>query len=205
MEFAVALNGWGGVRLLSAQGDELWSMSAGNVWHVEIANPDQGAPGNIINSDAGGALTIRNDLGEIVRTCHPTEYVGDFGLVRWASEPEPRHLVVPGKDVIVVLDLNGQQTAQLQAPGSVADSTDAVTGTPVCFSSGRCYQATLVFYRLWDRSVLYLNDQTGKIAYREVFEHRCAAVGTMPAAGGAKDESLLVGCSGQVWKYANLH
>jgi len=205
LEFAVGLNGWGGIRLLSAQGDEVWTKSAGNVWHVEIASSEAGAPGRIIHSDAGGELTIRDDSGEVVRICRPTEYVGSFGLTRWASEPQPRHLIVPGNNVIEVLDLNGQQTAQLEAPGCVTNPTGPVTGTPVCFPKGRCYQATLVDYPHWDRSVLYLNDQTGKIAYREVFEHPCTAVGTIPAAQGVKDELLLVGYGFDVWKYAKLH
>jgi hypothetical protein len=59
----------------------------------------------------------------------------------------------------------------------------------------------MVDYTNWDRSVLYLNDQTGKIAYREVFAHQCRAVGAIPEATG---ESLLVGCGGEVWKYAKL-
>jgi hypothetical protein len=65
-------------------------------------------------------------------------------------------------------------------------------------------QATLIGYRLWDRSVLYLHDQTGKLSFLEVFNHRCGAVGTMPAAPGSTDESLLVGCTGEVWKYDSL-
>jgi hypothetical protein len=160
--------------------------------------------GEIIHSEANGYLVIRSASGEVSLACRPTEYVGFFGLTRWASEVEPRHLIVPAKDVIVVLDLNGHQTARLEAPGSGARALVSIAGTYVRFSSGRCYQATLTDYPRWDRSVLYLNDQTGKIAYREVFEHRCAAVGTMPAAAGAEDESLLVGCNNEVWKYASL-
>lgn len=205
LEIAVGVNSGGGIRLLDAQGREIWSMSAANVWHVEIANSEEHAAGEIIHSDASGVLTIRSDSGEVLRTYRPTEYVADFGLVRWASEPHPRHLAVPGKDVVVVLDLNGQQTARLQAPGCVGNPTDSVAGTAVCFSSGSCYQATLVFYGMWDRSVLYLNDQAGKIEYREVFKHRCGAAGTMPVAPGSKDESLQVGCGSEVWNYGKLH
>lgn len=205
LEFAVGLNAWGGIRLLNADGHELWSKRAGNVWHVETTNAEDGAVGEIIHSDARGALTFRNGKGDVLLTCRPTRYVHWFGLTRWANEPQPRHLLIPDKDVIVVLDLNGQQTLKLEAPGCAARALCSIISAPVCFSSRRCYQATLVDYPQWDRSVLYLNDQSGKVAYREVFEHRCAAVGTMPAAPGAKDESLLVGCSSEVWKYANLH
>jgi len=204
LEFAVGLNGGGGIRLLDMQGHELWSKFAGNVWHVEVAPAGEHPAGEIIHSNADGALTVRNGSGEVLLTCRPTDYVSSFGLTRWASEPQPRHLMIPAKDVIIVIDLRGHQTAQLEAPGCVGDTMSSATGTPVCFSSRRCYQATLVGYSLWDRSVLYLNDQTGKIAYREVFDHRCAAVGTIPATPGSKDDSLLVGCAGEVWKYGSV-
>ena len=204
LAFAVGLNGGGGIRLLDMQGHELWSKFAGNVWHVEVAPAGEHPAGEIIHSNADGALTVRNGSGEVLLTCRPTDYVSSFGLTRWASEPQPRHLMIPAKDVIIVIDLRGHQTAQLEAPGCVGDTMSSATGTPVCFSSRRCYQATLVGYSLWDRSVLYLNDQTGKIAYREVFDHRCAAVGTIPATPGSKDDSLLVGCAGEVWKYGSV-
>ena len=204
LEFAVGLNGGGGIRLLNDQGRELWSKLAGNVWHVEIANPGEGAPGKIIHSDAGGAVTIRDGSGAVTLTCRPAGYVSSFGLIRWAGEPQPGHLILTGKDALLLFDLNGHQTARLEAPGREINTPESISGTPVCFSSRRCFQATLMDYDLWDRSVLYLHDQTGKLSFREVFDRRCGAVGTMPAAPGAKGESLLVGCTGEVWTYGNV-
>jgi hypothetical protein len=204
-EFAVGLNGGGGVRLLNAEGRELWRKREGNVWHVEIAYPKQGAPGVIIHSDARGTLTMRNGGGEVLARYRPARFVSDFALARWGNDARPRHLILAGEGVVLVLDLDGRQTAQLEAPGLHPKYFGFAASTPVCFSAVHCYFATLVDYASWDRSVLYLNDPAGKIAYREVFEQRCGAVGTIPAAPGTKDESLLVGCSGEVWKYASLH
>lgn len=208
LEFAVGMNGFGGIRLLDSGGREIWvKYDAGNVWHVEIVSAGEGAAGRIIHSDASGALTFRDSLGKVLQVRRPTQYVGGFGLAPCIGDPRSLHLIVPGKDVIVVLDLDGRQVEQLQAPGSGDNELGPILGTPVCFSSRRCHHATLVDYPYWARSVLYLNDQDGKIAYREVFDRRCSAVGTIPAhlPKGAVGESLLVGCSGQVWEYARLH
>ena len=201
LEFAVGVN-LGGVRLLDQQGRELWRTNAGSAHHLELASSTEGAPGRIIHSD-WGALTIRKASGEVVLTCHPVNYVDLFSLIRWAGEQQPRHLVFPGREVLVITDLNGHQTARLRAPGCEENVVHSISGTPVCFTSRRCYQATLIRYSLWDRSVLYLHDQSGKLSFREVFDRRCGAVGTMPAASASKDESLLVGCTGEVWKYDN--
>jgi hypothetical protein len=138
LEFAVGLNGGGGVRLLNADGRELWSKLASNVWHVEIASTDEGVA-EIIHSDASGALTIRNAAGEVLRTCRPAQYVSGFGLTRWASEPQQRHIIIPGQGVIMVLDLNGNRSAQLEAPGCSAATLGPITGTSVCFPSRGCY------------------------------------------------------------------
>ena len=204
-EVAVGLNGGGGVRLLDAKGRELWSKLAGNVWHVEVINAEEGRGGEIIHSDASGALTFRNGAGEVLLTFHPTQYVSSFGLTRWPTDHEPHHIIIPGQDVIEILDVDGHQIARLDAPRLSTGSLLSIAGTAVCFSNRRCYHATLVDYPLWDRSILYMNDLKGTIAYREVFEHRCAAVGAMPTASGSQDESLLVGCSSEVWKYFYLH
>jgi hypothetical protein len=204
LEFVVGLNGPGGLRLFDERGRQLWSRSGANIWHVEIASSENGLPGEVIHSDARGELTFRNPAGDVLRTCRPARYVANFALTRWANEPKPRHLIVPGPGVVAVLDLNCQPTAQLDAPGLGHLAAASLVGTPVSFSPGVRYYASLINYRVWGRSLLYLNDEAGKIAYQEIIDRSCAALCTMPDPATAS-EFLLVGCGDEVRKYASLH
>src|SRR5690348_17052255 len=95
LEFAVGSNGAGGICLLDSNGTKIWTKAGGNVWHVEIASAGSGSQGRIINSDASGALTVRDPSGTILQTFRPVQYVSTFGLSRWEHESQPRHLVVP--------------------------------------------------------------------------------------------------------------
>jgi hypothetical protein len=205
IEVAVGLNAWGGIRLLDMEGKELWrKRDKGNIWHVEIVNAQGGEGGKIIHSNAGGLLSVRDGTGKELVTFGTPFHVASFGLARWGSESQARRIIVPGKDVIEVFDLSGYRTMELEAPGSRANEADRTTATPVCFSADRCYEATLVEDWVRKRSVLYLNDQAGKLSYQEIFDHRCAAVGTIPTAPGAKGQALLVGCTGEIWEYVDV-
>jgi len=200
LEFVVGLNGAGGIYLLDENGREIWKKSGANVWHVEIASAEPGAEGRVVNSDAGGALTIRDPEGNVLQTFRPVQYVTSFGLARWANEPKARHLMVPDKDAIVFLDLNGQETARLEAPGCTTMPHE-ILGVSICFSLRDCYQATLVNYKVWNRAVLYLDDLNGKLVYKEVFVRQCESLGTIPVALHKNAGNLLAGCGDEVFEY----
>lgn len=205
LEFAVGLNGGGGLHLFDHNGREIWKKPAGNAWHVEIADADAGAPGAVINSDASGALTVRDGDGAVLARFRPAQYVAWFGLTRWGHESTARHLVVPDRDAIVIVSLDGQRTAALQAPG-VGSSPETILSTPVCFSGRECYQATLANYQNWKRSVLYIDNVEGKLAYKETFADQCATAETIPVesqASGASGKNLLIGCGSNVWEYTS--
>ena len=201
LEFVVGSNGASGIYLLDSNGTKIWTKAAGNVWHVEIVDAGAGSLGRIINSDARGALTIRDPSGTVLRTFHPVQYVSSFGLTRWQHELQVRHLVVPDKDVLLIMDLNGEQAAHLEAPDCAESAENEIFSTPVCFAHTQCYQATLLNYKLWNRAVLYLNEMNGKLAYQEIYGQSCGAVSTIPRAAARNSENLLVGCGDEVIQY----
>ncbi len=203
LEFAVGLNGGGGLRLLDAKGHELWSKVAANVWHVEIASASEGTQGRIVNSDASGAVTVRDGKGNVISQFRPAKYVSSFELAKWGDDVQPRHLLIPDQGSIVVTDLEGHPAVRLEAPAETLYSLEQVVSVPVSFSPHRRYQATLVNYPDWSRSVLYLNDEAGKAAYREILGHSCGAVGTIPVSAGSGAKLLLLGCDAEVWSYTS--
>ena len=56
----VGLNGDGGVTaVFNSPGKKLWQQPDGNVWHVEIATPDNGSDAMILHTNARGQLVLR--------------------------------------------------------------------------------------------------------------------------------------------------
>ncbi|MGD0920136.1 MAG: hypothetical protein ABSA70_00050 [Terriglobia bacterium] len=197
-EVAVGLNGFGGLRLLNADGHQLWGRYGdGNIWHVEILPADGANPARIFHTEAGGELKVRDARGEVIARHRPDFYVSHFSLTRWGDELQAGHFVSVGDGYILVYDLNGQQTQRLDAPG--CDRLGDAVGTPVRFAAGGTHYATLVDYSLWNRALLLVHDPTGRLIYEEVLPERCAALGTISAGDG---EELLAGCTGTVWEYS---
>jgi hypothetical protein len=198
-EVVIGLNGFGGIRLLNSEGRKLWGKYGdGNIWDVALLPGPNGGVGRIYHTESGGELKIRNAEGEELVHCRPnSEYLSDFELTRWGDETFPRHFVAPQDGCIIVFDQDGVLTAKLKTPGS-ARLGDA-RATPVHFEGSGSFFATLVAHQMWDRSVLYLHDPGGNLAYREVFAGFCGAVESLPIGG---KERLLVSCGDKVWQYA---
>jgi hypothetical protein len=197
-EFAVGLNGFGGLHLLDSQGKTIWSEHLDrNVWHVEILDPTGDGHGLIYHSEAGGELKVRDASGRLVGRYRPTSYVGDFAPTRWGNDARPLHLLLPDKERLVVIDLQGYTAGSLEAPdcGLLGD----VEGTPVHLAAGEVYYAALVAYPNWKRSILFVYDGMSNLSYREVFEEPCTAVAAIP---DRDSEKLLVGCEREVWSYS---
>jgi len=91
LDFVVGMNGGGGVKRLDTTGNVLWTQSDGNVWHVEIVDGD-GTP-EIVHSNAGGQLTLRNQYGKIIRQTRPSAYLSNFSLCNWPDEKGAAHLI----------------------------------------------------------------------------------------------------------------
>jgi hypothetical protein len=194
----VGLNGDGGVRRLDPQGKELWQQADGNVWHVEIAKPDNGNGAMILHSNAEGQLVLRDVTGSIVGHYTPETYVSHFSLTAWDDHPTRNDLITAGNSSLYILTMRGQTLARLSAPGTAG--VDEVKGTPVRWSSSDMRYAALVRHSMWARSVLYIFDKQQRLIYQEVLADDCAALFAQTNSSGNQD--LLLGCQGSVWKYS---
>ena len=196
--FVVGLNGGGGIRLLDETGREQWSMSDGNVWHVESLDFLGGGREQILHSNASGELVVRDSGGKVVRRFRaaiPGGYVSHFVLTRWLDSPKPDYLLVGGEARIYILGKSGERLATFEAP-ELNRFWDLV-GTPLRVGS-RSYYAVLAGRRFWHRTALYVYQDSGQMSYAEVLAGDCQALAPSPHNNA---ESLLVGCEGQVWEY----
>jgi hypothetical protein len=75
LEIAVGLSSFGGIRLLKAEGRELWHTDAHPVLHGEIANAEGREPGAVIDSYEKEPVIIRDGRGEVLLT-FPTKRWG---------------------------------------------------------------------------------------------------------------------------------
>src|SRR6185295_3356852 len=64
-EFVVGYNGDGGIHLHDAAGKRRWREDDGNVWHVEVVDTDGDGRCEIVHSNAGGDLTVRDASGKV--------------------------------------------------------------------------------------------------------------------------------------------
>lgn len=128
----------------------------------------------------------------------------NFSPVRWKEAAKPTHLLVCDGEGVHIFTGRGEKVTDLDAqrfeglnPAMFAGMNEC-RGTSVRFSKGTFF-ATLVQYRVWLRSVLYLHDAEGRIAYQEVFMEHCQALAPRP---GQNSETLLVACEEKVWEYS---
>src|SRR5208283_6123527 len=103
------------------------------------------------------------------------------------------------KPVILVLDAKGKTVAHFDAP--LGDLMHRTKGTPVQFPNGALYYAVLQNNRFLKRSILFLYDTVGKIAYQEILADACFGIASMPEKAG---DRLLVGCSGDILEYSPI-
>jgi hypothetical protein len=203
LEVVIGFNGNGGLVLVDGGGKKIWQKAEGNVWHVETIDTKGDGRKEILHSNARGQLLVRSASGEIVAHYLPDHYVCDFSLTRWGSEPQASHILIPSKEsgegcckpVILVLDAEGHTVAHFDAP--LSDLMHDTRGTPVRYARGAEYYAVLQNHL--ERSVLFLFDNNGQIAYQEVIGDSCLGIAALPGKVG---DRLLIGCSGRVWEYS---
>ena len=112
----VGFNGGGGLVLVNSQGKKVWEKPESNVWHVETLDIKRDGHREILNTNAGGQLLVRNATGEVLAQYLPGYYVSHFSLTRWGNESQPTHILVPTKQnkegcckkVLLVLDAEGK-------------------------------------------------------------------------------------------------
>lgn len=194
----VGFNGDGGVHLLSSEGKELWKQEDGNVWHVEIAAADDKCDNVILHSNAAGQLTIRDANGNVLARYNPDIYLAHFSLTAWNDDPHLNKLIATDEGFVHIMTMEGKTVARLPAPG---DAGIAETkGTPVRFSSGPPYYASILRFSQWSRALFYIYNDQKQLVYDEILGDECAALHAVPGKNGTED--LLVGCDGVVWKYS---
>ncbi len=62
-----------------------WQQPDGNVWHVEIVDTKGDGNLQIVHSNAGGQITIRDQDGKVLRQSKPGNYFSSFSVCRWPT------------------------------------------------------------------------------------------------------------------------
>ena len=200
LDFVVVFNGGGGVRRLDKGGALQWTEADGNVWHVEIVDADGDGRPEIVHSNAGGEITVRDPTGKIVRRAKPSSYFSVFSLCRWPSRADRQFLLSAADDKFWIFDYDGTRLATFDAPetGSLGDAH----GAPVRLRAGEGPSfAVIVEFHNWNVSVLYVYGPDQKLVYQEVIADNCRSMTAVPREGSDVDD-LLIGGTGTIWKYA---
>ena len=125
LQVVIGFNGGGGIILVDNEGKKIWQKADANVWHVEILDVHGDGQKEILHSNAGGQLLVRDASGEIVAHYLRDRYVSFFALTRWGAESRARHILIPsrdpgdGKPDILVLDAEGKTVIHFDARHSV--------------------------------------------------------------------------------------
>jgi len=200
LEFVVGFNGGGGIHLVETDGHQVWRQADGNVWHVEMVDTDGDGRTEIVHSNAGGQMKVRDAQGNVVNQSRPPAYFSGFSLCNWPGKQDPQHAVLSESGTIWVLGFDGKSVAQLGAPD--CGTLGHARGVPVKLRADHDeYFAVLVEFRNWERSILYLYDPDQKLVYQEVLPEACACLAAAPS-GTSTAERLLVGGDQRVWQYA---
>lgn len=200
LEFAVGFNGGGGVDLVDSKGRKQWNQPDGNVWHVEMVDTNGDGRLEIVHTNAGGEITVRDASGSVISRSSAAAYCDDFDLCKWPTGGSRPYLLEPSDGSIWLFDYNGSTVARLDAPGCV--SPNRVKVTPARLRQGRPeYLAVLVEYARENQSILYVYDSAKKLVYEESLPE---AYGSIAAArlGKSGDESILIGGPGHILRYS---
>lgn len=202
LEFAVGLNGGGGVDLLDSRGQKLWNKPDGNVWHVEMADANGDGQLEIIHTNAGGVIKVRDAYGNVISESSTPVYCSDFSLCRWPTKKDREQVLVSDQGGIWLLNYNGATVKRFDAPG--CPDQGAARGIAVSLKSGKpeCF-AALVTFENARRSVLYVYDPAGKLVYQEVLPEASASIAAI-SLDNSGAESILIGGEGHVTRYSVL-
>ncbi len=199
LEFAAGYNGAGGVRLFDCQGKKLWSAREGNVWRVAMADTNSDGRLEVIHSDAGGQITVRDRTGRIISQKRPTDYFSYFSLCRWPDARSPQCCLQAAEGKVWLFAFDGSTVAEFTAPSCRQIGYPA--GTSVQLQAGQpSHFAVVVNFTQWRRSILYVFDSSKKLVYEEVLAEPCQSVAAIKL-GKTGAESLLVGGEGRVLRY----
>jgi hypothetical protein len=207
LQVVIGFNGGGGIVLVDGEGKKIWQKPEANVWHVEILDTNRDGRKQILHTNARGRLLVRDSSGEIIKQYLPDHYVSDFSLTRWGTESQVDHILIPAKEagvgcckpILLVLEAGGTTVTRFDTP--LGDLMHWTQGTPVHFSKEGAYYAVLQTNSPLKRSMLFLYDAGGKIAYQEILADACSGIASMPEKTG---DRLLVGCSNDILEYSPI-
>ncbi len=134
-KFVVGMNGAGGIHLLDEAGQQIWEMPGHNVWNVGTADIDGDGKDEIIHTDAGGKLTVRNEKGDVVKEYQPSVYADYFCLVPWTQGGERWVAVLKDKSKFLFFSLL-QGSAVAEWDSGIEISTGKSRGLWVDWSAG---------------------------------------------------------------------
>jgi len=200
IDFVVGFNGGGGVRLLDRNAKEKWKQTDGNVWHVELADVNADGSLEIIHSNAGGQMIVRNKDGQIIHSSKPAPYFSSFSLSRWPTKKSQQYALLAEKDIIWLFDFFGKSVTQFDAPTGGTHGDAKGVATTIRRDQPE-YFAVVVEYSHWNKSILYVYESNSKLVYQEIIPETCSSIASLSFDSGER-ESLLLGCDGKVWKYS---
>lgn len=190
-EFVVGYNGGGGVHLLDATGKPRWRRSDDNVWHVEIVDTDGDGRPEIVHSNAGGLLTVRDASGEVLKRANADSYFSQFSVVQWPSGRTG--LLHAGDDATSIVDFDGRLRSRFETPDTsfLADARGVAVRL-----DGTDHLVLAVSQSNWDRTQLFVFDHGGIARYREILAGTCGSLAALDV------RSFLFGCHDRVYRYA---
>jgi len=198
-EFAVGMNGEGGIRLLNQQGKEKWKQPDINVWHMEILDVDGDGKNEIVHSNVSGQVRIRDGDGKLLREIPAKTFVAAFSVCRWPDANGGWALLNNNQlEGIQLMDFAGNALTKFFPPVKGR----RVYGTPVRLSaSEKPYFALLVCDCVPRNDTrLFLYDADGEIVFDKRLLTPRASLLTVPG-DTPETEKLLVGESeGAVWQ-----
>ncbi len=197
LDFVAVCNGGGGIIRLDPEGNEIWQKDDGNVWHVECADIDGDGRDEIIHSNAGGQLRVRDSGGRIIHESRPAGYFSGFSLSTWITRRNAPHVIHPGDGIVYVYAPTGQQAAKLSAP-FVHNHTD-VCGAVVTFEpGGPPYYAVAADHEV--RASVFIYDYQENLVFHDVIEMPARSILAAPRKDGP-GEDLLIGSKNKLIRY----
>ncbi|MBA3052370.1 MAG: VCBS repeat-containing protein [Candidatus Omnitrophica bacterium] len=201
LEFALSFNGGGVVRLLESNGELIWKSDDSNAWHIEMADTNQDGNLEIISSNSRGSIKIRDKEGNILSDVRPEIYFNKFTISPWPSSKDREYIITSRKDEkVYVMDFGGKTIAKYNAPKTI--KTLNICAAPIRLTKDKPqYFAVLIkLLASWRRSILYLYDDKGNIAYQEIIPDICESICVIDADKSGS-QKILIGGTGKVWQY----